>query len=64
VLSIVITLSALIVVKEAIANTTLVLPTKPHASFLTSPSPTCQSNVFEQQILLLVVETILSSSHN
>jgi hypothetical protein len=63
-LSVVITLSALIVIKEVVANTNLVLPTKPHASFLPSPSPTYQSNVFEEQILLLVVETILSSSHN
>jgi hypothetical protein len=64
VLPIVITLSTIIVIKEAVANTTLVLPTKPRASFLPSLSPTYQSNVFKKQISLLVVKTILSSSHN
>jgi hypothetical protein len=63
-LSIVITLSALIAIKEAVANATLVLPTKPHASFMPSLNPTYQSNVFEKQISLSIVETILSSSHN
>jgi hypothetical protein len=64
VLSIVITSFALIAIKEVVANATLVLPTKPHASFLPSLNPTRQSNVFKKQISLLVVETIFSSSHN